>query len=148
MLFVRLLAQRRRHASTRAERRKWGSGVREKSKFKVRKKEHSSSVVQTQCIISHSRCVDYLFNWIMVWDCKRQRPIVVGVERGGWAEEGRWVTILHAYRNTNPVTTGRCVFNASLTLVYTLKHIQVYEDQWGGGLFVYPLLPRHLTTGC
>ncbi len=77
-------------------------GLREESIFKVREGEHSSSVVRTQCFISHSRCVDYLFNWIFVWARQRQRTIVVTVERRmieqgkgrGRAEGRRWVSII------------------------------------------------------
>lgn len=60
--------------------------MREKSKFKVRKKEHSSSVIQTQCFISHSRCVDYLL--IGSWcETGKGRPIVVAAERGMTKQE-------------------------------------------------------------
>lgn len=49
--------------------------------FKVSGEEHSSSVVQTLRFISHSRCVDCLFNWIFVRARQRQRTIVVAVEK-------------------------------------------------------------------
>lgn len=75
-------------------------GMREGFKFKVRVEEQSSSVAQTQSFISHSRCVDYLFNWNFVWAW--QRTIVVIAERSmieqqkgrRWVEEGRWVLII------------------------------------------------------
>lgn len=85
------------HRNRKGE-RTWES----ESKFKVRKEEHSSSVVQTQCFISYCRCVDYLFNWIFLWARQSQRTNLVAVERKmieqgkgrGRAEEGRWVSII------------------------------------------------------
>lgn len=41
-------------------------GTRRQSDFGVHEEERSSSAVQTGSVISHSRCVDYLFNWVCV----------------------------------------------------------------------------------
>lgn len=59
--------------------RKWRLSMREKSKFKVIEDECSSSIVHAQCIISRSRFVDYIVNWIFVW--AQQSTFVVTVER-------------------------------------------------------------------
>lgn len=39
-------------------------GTRRQSDFGVHGEERSSSPAQTGSVISHSRCVDYLFNWV------------------------------------------------------------------------------------
>lgn len=125
--------------------------MRDKSKFKVRKKEHSSSVIQTQCFISHSRCVDYLFNWILVWDWKRQRPIVVAAERG-WrskkrtGNEQRKGGELQSYMLLGTQTQSpqeECV-NPTGTLLYRPKHIQVYKhEQRASGSSACPIKSQY-----
>lgn len=119
--------------------------MRQQSKFKIQEEEQSSSVVQTQCFISHSRCVDFLFNWMFVRACAKRY-----CSRGRrCAEEGRWVSITlrmlletriqplrqsryvcakhactwnHSHKNASKHTNTECVSALSMLFCFEYTH--------------------------
>lgn len=101
--------------------------MRQQSKFKIQEEEQSSSVLQTQCFISHSRCVDFLFNWMFV-----QSATVVeagDVLRKGGEFQSRCVC---ASGNTYPTTETkqRCVCKACMHMKpFTQEYKQAQQHR-------------------
>ena len=151
------------------ERKRWLYTRETNPHSKWERGERGSSVVQTRCFISHSRCVDYLFfNWIFVGARQRQRPIVVTVERkrDGAGDEQRKGGAFQSFYvrapgNTNPITgetehedvlntctqTNTRVWTCSLAVSVHCRILAVSVFEWRGGrlgLFFRPSGPSYL----